>query len=104
MGSPPAKISKYPCFGSSFSKASFFEKIDLFRKFISENIISEVHFRKHYFGSALPKYCDFCRFIKTLPLPQSFTLNQNKKWQRRKFVQTEFQNCIKAPITLLNNI
>src|SRR3954468_16125282 len=56
MGSPPAKIPKYPCFGSSFPKASFFKKIDLFRTFISENIISEVHFRNTAISADVSKH------------------------------------------------
>src|SRR3954469_7368963 len=55
-----------------------------FRRCISENafflkknyLISEVHFRKHHFGNELPKYCAFCRFSKTAPSPNSFSLNQ----------------------------
>src|SRR3954470_9888072 len=83
-------------FGDASPKTPFF--------FWKNCLISEVHFRKQHFGSSLPKYCAFCRFIKIVPLPHSFTLTQIKNKQRRKFVQTHFQGCIKAPITLLYNI
>src|SRR4051812_46348376 len=54
--SPPAKNQNYPCFGSSFPKACFFKKIDLLRKFISETIISEVHFRNTAISADLSKH------------------------------------------------
>src|SRR3954464_3195653 len=87
-------------------------KIPLLRKFISESVFFFLK-KLTYFGSSFSKtlfrkftseILRFLQIYQNTPLPQSFTLNQNKKWQKRKFVQTEFQSCIKAPITLLNNI
>src|SRR3954462_6675905 len=63
-------------FGDASPKTPFFFK---------NYLISEVHFRKQNFGNELPKYCAFCRFNKTLPLPHSFTLTQIKTQPLFKF-------------------